>query len=94
MSFLIAPHPIDFAPLRAGLASPEFGGFVSFEGRVRNHHEGREVEGLHYEAYLELAQKEGLRLVEEVSRKFGVRAAAIHATGAVSYTHLTLPTKA
>lgn len=81
MAFLIESHPIDFSALRESLASPDCGGFVFFEGRVRNHHEGREVAGLRYEAYLDLALKEGCRLVGEVSVKFGVRAAAIHAVG-------------
>jgi molybdopterin synthase catalytic subunit len=48
---------------------------------VRNHHEGREVAGLRYEAYQALAEKEGRRLVEEISSKHAVRVAAIHATG-------------
>ncbi len=81
MAFLIESHPIDFAALRESLEAPDCGGFVFFEGRVRNHHEGRDVTGLRYEAYSELALKEGNRLVEEVSLKFGVRAAAIHAVG-------------
>ena len=81
MAFLIESHPIDFSALRDSLASPDCGGFVFFEGRVRNHHESRDVIGLRYEAYTELALKEGQLLVEEVSRKFGVRAAAIHAVG-------------
>jgi molybdopterin synthase catalytic subunit len=81
MAFLIESHPIDFTALRDSLSAPDCGGFVFFEGRVRNHHEGRDVTGLRYEAYLELALKEGRRLVEEVSGKFGVRAAAIHAVG-------------
>ncbi|MFZ9964313.1 MAG: molybdenum cofactor biosynthesis protein MoaE [Terrimicrobiaceae bacterium] len=81
MSFRIHPHPIDPAPLRKELEGNEHGGLVFFEGRVRNHHEGRSVVGLHYQAYLELAEKEGRRLLEEISTKHGVRAAAIHATG-------------
>ena len=56
MSFLINSHPIDFESLRESLTLPDCGGFVFFEGRVRNHHEGRKVVGLHYEAYLELAE--------------------------------------
>jgi len=81
MAFLIESHPINFTALRESLKSPDCGGFVFFEGRVRNHHEGRDVTSLRYEAYSELALKEGRRLVEEVSLKFGVRAAAIHAVG-------------
>lgn len=79
--FLLGNHPIDPAPLRRELASDDCGGFVFFEGRVRDHHEGRTVTGLHYEAYRELAEKEGRRLVREIAQKHGVRAAAIHATG-------------
>jgi molybdopterin synthase catalytic subunit len=81
MTFQVAPHPIDPAPLRAALASRDCGGFVFFEGRVRDHHEGRTVTGLHYEAYRELAGKEGRRLVAEIEAKYEVRAAAIHAIG-------------
>ena len=81
MKFSIQPHPIDPTPLRRALDEDACGGFVFFEGRVRNHHHGRAVAGLSYEAYLELAEKEGRRLVEEISGKHGVRAAAIHATG-------------
>jgi molybdopterin synthase catalytic subunit len=81
VTFLLEPHPIDPAALRAQLASPDCGGFVFFEGRVRDHHEGRVVTGLHYEAYRELAEKEGRRLVDEIAAKHGVRAAAVHATG-------------
>ncbi len=81
MKFTIAPHPIDPAPLREMLQHDDCGGFVFFEGRVRNHHEGRPVVGLHYQTYRELAEKEGCRLVEEISKRHGVRTAAIHATG-------------
>ena len=84
MTFLVEPHPIDPTPLRAELESRDCGGFVYFEGRVRDHHEGRTVTGLHYEAYRELAVKEGRRLVREIAAKYGVRAAAIHAIGDLS----------
>ena len=79
--FQLGNHPINPAPLRRELAADDCGGFVFFEGRVRDHHEGRAVTGLHYEAYRELAEKEGRRLVREIALKHGVRAGAIHATG-------------
>lgn len=81
MTFLLVPHPVDPAPSRRELAADDCGGFVFFEGRVRNHHGGRAVTGLHYEAYRELAEKEGARLVRDIARKHGVRATAIHAIG-------------
>jgi molybdopterin synthase catalytic subunit len=79
--FAIRQHPIDIAAVRDGITSPDSGGFVFFEGRVRNHHAGRAVTHLHYEAYRELAEKEGLRIVAEISARHGVRAAAVHAVG-------------
>jgi len=83
-SFAIKPHPIDSAPLHSALNTPENGGIVIFEGRVRNHHEGRAVRRLAYQAYTELAIAEGRRVVEEVSAEHGVQAFAIHATGELS----------
>ena len=41
------------------------GGFAAFEGWVRNHNEGHAVTRLEYEAFAELAEKEGARIVEE-----------------------------
>ena len=79
--FSISQHPLDITPLREALASSDCGGFVHFEGRVRNHHAGRPVTALRYDAYRELAEKEGARIVAEISRKYGVRAAAVHAVG-------------
>ena len=79
--FQLGNHPINPAPLRRDLAADDCGGFVFFEGRVRDHHEERAVTGLYYEAYRELAEKEGQRLVREIAQKHGVRAGAIHATG-------------
>jgi molybdopterin synthase catalytic subunit len=79
--FSISQHPLDITPLREALSSPDCGGFVHFEGRVRNHHSGRAVTALRYEAYRELAEKEGAFIVAEISRKHGVKAAAVHAVG-------------
>jgi molybdenum cofactor guanylyltransferase len=47
---------------RTALADPACGGFVSFEGWVRNDNEGRSVERLDYEAF-ELAIREGERII-------------------------------
>jgi len=60
----------------------EAGAYSYFEGRVRNSNEGREVEALEYEAYSELAQKEGAEIVREAIAKFKlVSATCIHRTG-------------
>lgn len=61
---------------------PNAGGFVTFEGKVRNLNEGREVRFLEYEAYGEMAVLEGEKLVAEAIEKFGLSwAHVIHRTG-------------
>ncbi len=58
------------------------GGVVVFEGRVRDHNEGRAVTALEYEAYEALAQAEGERILAEAAQRFGpVRVAAAHRQG-------------
>jgi molybdopterin synthase catalytic subunit len=58
------------------------GGFVTFEGRVRDHNNGRSVHGIEYEAYAEMAVREGEALIAETLQRFDVlAAAAIHRTG-------------
>jgi len=58
------------------------GGFVIFEGKVRNSHKGRQVVALEYEAFEEMAVNEGQKLLDETQEKFGLIAAtAIHRTG-------------
>jgi molybdopterin synthase catalytic subunit len=58
------------------------GGFVTFEGRVRDHNHGRSVHGIEYEAYAEMAVREGEALIAETLQRFDVlAAAAIHRTG-------------
>jgi molybdopterin synthase catalytic subunit len=48
------------------------GGFVAFEGWVRNNNEGGVVTSLEYEAYPELAEKEGERILVEAKAYFDV----------------------
>ncbi len=82
--FAIAPRAVDVAALRAELSGPGNGGFCAFEGWVRNSNEGREVDGLDYEAYEELAQTEGARILDEAAALFGVDdIVCVHRTGAL-----------
>ena len=80
--FSLSDHAVDIATLRDPLQHPAAGGFCSFEGWVRNHNDGREVSGLEYEAYAELALAEGERIVQEAVDRYGVLAAhCMHRTG-------------
>jgi adenylyltransferase/sulfurtransferase len=66
------------------LNTTEAGGFVDFVGRVRRSSNGREVVALEYDAYPELAIKEGQTLLEEAQRRFGLLdAACVHRLGRV-----------
>jgi molybdopterin synthase catalytic subunit len=67
---------------REALADPACGGFVSFEGWVRNLNEGHEVLRLEYQVYEALALKEGNRIIAEAVEKFPVKhAVCIHRAG-------------
>jgi adenylyltransferase/sulfurtransferase len=83
--FRFTRAPIDPAAEAGPLAAEEAGGFASFEGRVRDHNEGRAVAGLDYEAFEELAIAEGGRIVAEAVRRHGATGArCVHRLGALA----------
>jgi molybdopterin/thiamine biosynthesis adenylyltransferase/molybdopterin synthase catalytic subunit/rhodanese-related sulfurtransferase len=83
--FRFSTSPLETAALQRELRDESCGGFASFEGWVRNHNEGQAVTRLEYEAFAELAEKEGARIVEEARRRFGVtHAACAHRTGSLA----------
>jgi len=70
--FLISAQAIDVDKMSKELMSSKSGAFVSFEGLVRNHNDGKEVEGLEYEIFEALALKEAQVIIEEAKAKFDV----------------------
>src|SRR5690606_41777038 len=69
-------------PLREAMGDARAGAFAGFEGRVRNHNDGRVVDGLHYEAYEALAEAEGECVLAEALEKFAILdARCVHRTG-------------
>lgn len=80
--FDLSPVAIDVAALVLSMDDARAGAFTSFEGRVRNHNEGRAVRGLRYEAYEALARTEGQRIVDEACGRFEVCGiVAVHRVG-------------
>ncbi|MEO0615285.1 MAG: molybdenum cofactor biosynthesis protein MoaE [Pseudomonadota bacterium] len=78
----INASPIDTTALRESLADVRAGAIVTFEGWVRNHNEGRDVEALEYEVYAPLAVSEGERIIAEVRGDIPIIAArAVHRAG-------------
>lgn len=72
-SFSITDQPLNPVALREQVMDPAAGGFCSFEGWVRNHHQGKAVERLEYEAYTALAEKEGNQILAEAIARFGIQ---------------------
>jgi len=81
-AFELTDAAIDCAALRSRLSSNEAGAVACFEGTVRDTHEGRAVSALAYEAYAELAEREGESIVNEALGRFAItHALAAHRTG-------------
>jgi adenylyltransferase/sulfurtransferase len=84
-AFRFSSLPLDPAALQRELRDDHCGGFAAFEGWVRDHNEGHAVTRLEYEAFAELAEKEGARIVQAAIEKFGVtRAACVHRIGGLA----------
>jgi molybdopterin synthase catalytic subunit len=91
MRFRFTDTSIDTAAARHEVLDAGAGGYVSFEGWVRNHNEGREVTRLEYEAFQVLALREGERILAEALARFPVKhALCIHRTGALDLTDMAV----
>lgn len=85
MSFRISATTLDGNMLRNELLNESSGALVTFEGWVRNHNEGKAVTALDYEAYEELAVKEGNRVLAEALSRFELNGAVcVHRVGALN----------
>lgn len=70
--FELTSQPIDSAALRRHFERPDAGALCVFEGWVRNHHGGRPVAFLEYEAAEDFCRVEAGRLLAEVRSRFEV----------------------
>lgn len=83
-AFRFSGTALDTGALRAELTDPACGGFVVFEGWVRDQNEGQRVMRLEYEAYAALAVREGERIIAEAREQFGLHGAlCVHRVGAL-----------
>ncbi|MFK7955923.1 MAG: molybdenum cofactor biosynthesis protein MoaE [Lysobacterales bacterium] len=91
MMFEISSEPLNPGDLALGLADASCGGYVSFEGWVRNHQDGRAVRALEYEVYAPLALSEGKKVLAEALDRFDVESvAAVHAQGKLAIGDLAV----
>ncbi|HEV8195108.1 MAG TPA: molybdenum cofactor biosynthesis protein MoaE [Gemmatimonadales bacterium] len=80
MAFLTR-DPVHLDALIARITGPDRGGVVTFLGLVRDHHEGRSVDGLEYSAYEPMAEAVCAELIAETESRWPVRAALSHRVG-------------
>lgn len=90
-AFRIQSEALDPSADRALLVSASCGGFVSFEGWVRNRNDGHDVLRLDYQAYEALAAKEGNRIIAEALERYPVeRALCVHRVGELNIGDLAV----
>ena len=89
--FELTDQTIDSAALRARLARPDAGACVVFEGWVRNHHAGKPVSRLEYEAFDEMARLEGEAITSEAEQEHpGCTVLCVHRTGSLGIGELAV----
>lgn len=82
MTDYLTDDPIDAPALVRRVMRPSDGAYVLFEGVVRNHHEGRTVESIFYDAYRPMAEKEIEAIVRTVETLFPeVAVSVVHRLG-------------
>lgn len=74
----VLESPLDAKALRESATDPRAGAVVVFEGCARDHHEGRSVENLAYEAFVPMAVAELEKLRSEAVARFGLVQCLIH----------------
>lgn len=78
----LTDHPIDARALVESVMRRSDGAYVLFEGVVRDHHEGKAVESIFYDAYRPMAEKEIETILREVQAQFpDVALAVVHRLG-------------
>ncbi len=69
--------PIDSRELAKRIMRSSDGACVVFEGVVRDHHEGKRVESIFYDAYRPMAEKEIEKIVDDIHMRFPHVAVAV-----------------
>lgn len=77
VSSYLTDDPIDSPALVRRVMRPSDGAYVLFEGVVRDHHDGKAVESIFYDAYRPMAEKEIDAIVRDVEAKFPEAAIAV-----------------
>ena len=83
--FKLSETIIDEQALKQQTLDPSSGGFVCFEGWVRDNNQGKDVLKLAYESYPKLAATEGNKIINEAIEKYNIKKAyCTHRVGQLS----------
>lgn len=77
-SFLITTEPLSLDRVVERVAGPRHGAIATFTGSVRDHHEGRQVTGIEYHAYAEMAERVLKEIGARIERQYDSCRVAIH----------------
>ena len=87
----VTEQPLDAGELLRRLGSASDGAVVAFEGRVRDHNDGRTVSCLHYDTYRAMATEVLQEIAAEVMRRGDVSAIAVrHRIGSLAPSVVSL----
>ncbi|MCW8133538.1 MAG: molybdenum cofactor biosynthesis protein MoaE [Planctomycetota bacterium] len=75
---LVTHQPLDLEAVARSVEREEAGAVVTFFGTTRDHHGGKQVLRLEYEAQEKLAHKAMEKLVHDAIKRFGLAAATMH----------------
>jgi molybdopterin synthase catalytic subunit len=85
MQLEIVETPLDARALEARVAHPSCGAVLSFVGLVRDHHAGRAVTGLDYQAYPAMCQKVAQQIGAEIADRWpSARVTVAHRVGSLA----------
>jgi molybdopterin synthase catalytic subunit len=78
----VQAEPLELTELIRAVEDPAAGGLVTFSGVVRDHHDGKHVTAIAYEAYGQMADAKMRQIAAEVEHRWPeCRIAIIHRTG-------------
>lgn len=80
----LTDEPLSYSDMIGSVMRPSDGALAFFAGVVRNHHDGKAVQSIVYEAYRPMAEREIGRIMEDIHSRFpDVRMAVRHRLGLV-----------
>jgi molybdopterin synthase catalytic subunit len=82
MLIRVQEDPLDLAELIRAVEHPGAGGLVTFSGVVRDHHDGKRVTAISYEAYGAMAQAKMRQIAKDIMERWpDCHIAIAHRTG-------------